>query len=90
MEYGLALTLLAISTERSRPHLERHLHEAEQKLQQQWRGMLMSRLRKGELDETTRELLADQLKHLTVNEDSGAPRTEQRSQHRERETDREP
>ncbi|HEX7037573.1 MAG TPA: TetR/AcrR family transcriptional regulator [Pseudomonadales bacterium] len=66
MEYGLALTLLAICTDRSRPHLERHLHEAERKLQQQWRGMLMSRLRKGELDETTRELLADQLKHLNV------------------------
>lgn len=66
MEYGLALTLLAICTDRSRPHLERHLKEAERKLQQQWRGMLMSRLRKGELDETTRELLADQLKHLHV------------------------
>jgi AcrR family transcriptional regulator len=68
-EYGLALTLLAIATDRSRPYLERHLREAEQKLQQHWRGMLMSRLRHRELDDTTRELLADQLKHLNLEHD---------------------
>jgi AcrR family transcriptional regulator len=65
-EYGLALMLLAICTDRSRPHLQSRLREAEQKLQSRWRGMLMNRLRQGELDDTTRELLADQLKHVHV------------------------
>ena len=63
-EYGLALTLLAIATERSRPVLEERLRRAEGTLQQHWRNMLMARLRRDELDQETRELLADQLKHL--------------------------
>jgi AcrR family transcriptional regulator len=63
-QYGVALMLLAICTERSRTHLERHRVHAEQALQRQWRGRLMAQLQNGELDATTRELLADQLKHI--------------------------
>ncbi|MEQ8857158.1 MAG: TetR/AcrR family transcriptional regulator [Pseudomonadales bacterium] len=62
--YGLALTLLAIATGRSRPQLEAHLRDAERTLQQLWRRALSKRLRDGELNAEDRELLADQLKHL--------------------------
>ncbi len=62
--YGLALTLLAIATDRSRQHVQAHLREAERRLQDLWRTTLSARLRAGELDPESRELLADQLKHL--------------------------
>jgi AcrR family transcriptional regulator len=63
-EYGLALALLAIATRRSRAYLQQRMRGAEARLQQHWRAALMERLRDGELDDETRELLADQLKHL--------------------------
>jgi AcrR family transcriptional regulator len=63
-EYGLALALLAIATDRSRSYLQQRMRGAEGKLQQQWRQLLIQRLREGSLDDETRELLADQLKHL--------------------------
>jgi AcrR family transcriptional regulator len=62
--YGLALVLLAVATDLSRPPLQAHLRTAEQRLQTLWRTVLAERLRKGDLDEETREILADQIKHL--------------------------
>jgi AcrR family transcriptional regulator len=64
-EYGLSLALLAIATDTSRAELEQQRRDAEARLQQHWRAMLMERLRQGELDDETRELLTDQLKHLS-------------------------
>lgn len=63
-QYGLALTLLAVATEASRAKLESMLADAEAKLQRHWQAVLAERLRKGTLDQETREILADQLKYL--------------------------
>ena len=68
-EYGLALALLAIATDRSRGQLERRMRQAEVKLQRHWRAMLLERLRKGELDDESRALLADQLARLTSDQE---------------------
>jgi AcrR family transcriptional regulator len=62
--YGLALTLLAIATDASRPQIEAHFHAAEHSLQNLWRTALARRLRDGTLDEESREILADQIKQL--------------------------
>jgi AcrR family transcriptional regulator len=64
IRYGLALTLLAVATEQSRDLLTHRMRSAEARLQQLWQGALQDRLRLGPLDEDTRELLADQLKHV--------------------------
>lgn len=63
-EYGLALTLLAVATDRSRPVLTERMCSAEHKLQRQWQAMLRQRLHRGDLDDYTRQVLADQLQHL--------------------------
>jgi len=63
---GLALALLAIATDRGRPALRARMREAEQRLQTLWRTSLAERLRRSDLDAETRELLADQLKHLNI------------------------
>lgn len=62
--YSLALTLLAIATDKSRPQIEAHFQEAERALQKLWRKALARRLRDGNLDEESREILADQIKQL--------------------------
>lgn len=63
-QYGLALTLLAIATDKSRPQIDAHFHAAERSLQNLWRTALARRLRDGTLDEESREILADQIKQL--------------------------
>jgi AcrR family transcriptional regulator len=63
-QYALALALLAIATERSRGDLQQRMRLAEGRLQQHWRRVLLERLRRGDLDQETRELLADQLERL--------------------------
>ncbi len=63
-EYGLALTLSAIATDRSRDYLAERMRRAENRLQRLWRAALMNRLERGELDDETRALLAGQLKLL--------------------------
>lgn len=68
-EYGLALTLSAIATERSRGCLQARMRAAEFRLQRMWRVALMDRLERGDLDDEARALLADQLK-LMHNEES--------------------
>jgi AcrR family transcriptional regulator len=62
--YGLALALLALATPPNRAQLERELRAAEADLQRLWRGALARRLRQGPLDEESRALFADQLRHL--------------------------
>ncbi len=69
-EYGLALVLLAIATQRSRRHLRQRMQDAERKLQRHWRNMLVERLRNDDLDDDTRALLADQLTHLTHDQEA--------------------
>jgi AcrR family transcriptional regulator len=64
IQYGLALALLGVSTPRCREQLDARLRDAEARLQRLWRARLGERLRQGPLDEETRALLADQLKHL--------------------------
>ncbi|MEQ8483347.1 MAG: TetR/AcrR family transcriptional regulator [Pseudomonadales bacterium] len=64
IRYGLALALLAVATDRSRKLLDARLRGAEQALQRLWRNHLSERLKHGPLDDDTRALLADQLKHL--------------------------
>ncbi|MGE0624321.1 MAG: TetR/AcrR family transcriptional regulator [Pseudomonadales bacterium] len=64
LRYALALTLCAIATERSARKLRTRLEAAEGDLQTLWRAALKRRLKEGPLDEHTRALLADQLKHL--------------------------
>ena len=64
IRYGLALALLAVATDRSRKLLDTRLRGAEQALQRLWRNHLSQRLKHGPLDDDTRALLADQLKHL--------------------------
>ncbi len=64
MRYGLALTLSAKATEASRRNLMNRLRSAEEALQKLWRAHLAERLEAGTLDEDTRALLADQLRHL--------------------------
>ena len=63
-QYSLALTLLAIATDESRPQIQSHFHKAERTLQKLWRAALARRLRDGTLDEESREILADQIKQL--------------------------
>jgi AcrR family transcriptional regulator len=65
-EYGLALSLLAIATDRSRADLMRRMQSAERKLQHQWRARLIERLRAGELDEASRDVLANELASLNA------------------------
>lgn len=67
-QYGLALVLLAVATDKSRPQLQARLREAEATLQRIWRHVLTERLRKGTLDEDTREILADQIKQMNRKE----------------------
>ena len=64
LRYALALTLSAIATRRSASRLRTLLSQAEGELQTLWRAALKRRLKEGPLDEHTRALLADQLKHL--------------------------
>jgi AcrR family transcriptional regulator len=64
IQYGLALALLGVSAPRCREHLEARLRDAEARLQRLWRVQLGERLKHGPLDDDTRALLADQLKHL--------------------------
>lgn len=68
LRYGLALTLSAIATARSRKRLGEQLRLAERDLQQQWRQTLKRRLQESALDEHTRTLLAEQLAHLESSE----------------------
>jgi AcrR family transcriptional regulator len=62
--YGLALALLALATPTSRSRLQQELRAAEQSLQRMWRSALARRLRDGPLDDESRELFADQLRHV--------------------------
>ncbi len=62
--YGLALTLLAVATDQSRLQIEVHFRAAERSLQKLWRAALTKRLRDGTLDDESREILADQIRHL--------------------------
>jgi len=66
VRYGLALTLSAIATRRSSRGIRARLAAAEGDLQRLWRAALKRRLKEGPLDEHTRALLADQLKHLEL------------------------
>ncbi len=78
LRYGLALTLSAIGTERSGRRLRSRLQEAEGDLQTLWRTALKRRLKEGPLDEHTRTLLADQLKHLEAGAGNARSPTDQR------------
>ncbi len=69
-KYGLALTLLAIATDASRPQLEAHFRAAERTLQNLWRTALARRLREGTLDAESREILADQIKQLNRDQEN--------------------
>lgn len=64
MRYGLALSLLAIATNKSRGTINQHLHKAEADLKTIWQADLIEHLREGTLDETSREILADQIAEL--------------------------
>ncbi len=64
IRYGLALSLVAIATPRSRAQIESRLKNAEILLQQFWRAALAARLKDGPLDTETRAVLADQLIHI--------------------------
>lgn len=64
IRYGLALSLVAIATPRSRAQIESRLKSAEIVLQQLWRTTLSARLKEGPLDAETRAVLADQLIHI--------------------------
>jgi AcrR family transcriptional regulator len=64
IRYGLALALTAVATDRSRRVLTDRLRSAERDLQTLWRAALKARLREGPLDDATRAVLADQLKHV--------------------------
>jgi AcrR family transcriptional regulator len=71
--YGLALALLALATASSRAQIERELCAAESTLQRLWRGALARRLRQGPLDEESRALFADQLRHVAQPSDQEIP-----------------
>lgn len=73
-DYGLALVLRAIATTASQQKLDAQMRQAETRLQQLWRQVLAERLRKGELDPESRELLADQLRYLNSTNDEEASR----------------
>jgi AcrR family transcriptional regulator len=77
IRYGMALALLAIATDKSRPSLKERMQVAEGDLQKLWRAELRKRLAEGRLDESAKAILADQLKHV------GTPILEQ---HREETT----
>lgn len=66
IRYGLSLCLLAIATDTSRVVLSRRWQQAEHDLQQLWRSILQERLQHGAIDDQTRELLADQLRYLQL------------------------
>lgn len=70
IRYGLALTLLAIATPTSRDQLAQRMRAAEARLRQLWRAALEARLADGSLDDETRALLTDQLKHTELQENT--------------------
>jgi AcrR family transcriptional regulator len=84
IRYGMALALLAVAREGSRGPLETRMRQAEQTLQRLWRTQLSERLKHGPLDDETRVLLADQLKHLAPADDA---RNASRDHSRDQETD---
>ena len=64
IRYALALLLIAVATDASRPALSERWQHTEQALQQLWRDALRKRLQAGKLDADMQVLLADQLKHI--------------------------
>lgn len=66
IRYGLSLCLLAIATDASRDALRQRWQEAERDLQVLWRALLAERLQQGAIDQESRQLLADQLKYLEL------------------------
>jgi AcrR family transcriptional regulator len=66
IRYGLALLLSAIATDASRASLQQRWRDAERDLQVLWHDALQERLQHGSHDEASRQLLADQLKFLEL------------------------
>ena len=64
MRFGLALSLTAIATLKSRGQLLARQRDAEALMQHMWRSVLARRLADGPLDPETRAILADQLVHV--------------------------
>lgn len=64
VNYGMALALSAVATEKCRIDLQQRVLHSQKQLQNIWRKTLKEALKAGPLDPKIEELLADQLKHL--------------------------
>ncbi len=73
MNYGLALMLLAIATDRSRDDIRARMQGAEKALQRIWRVNLANAIETGQLDEETRARLADQLHRMNSETEDTQP-----------------